>query len=169
MLRTPRLNLKVSAFIQLHGNFNFNNTHLASVGCKIIIHDRTDERPSWINHRPRGFYVGPVLPLFYRNYLCFMSGTEALRTSNIVDFPPTTCADPKMAATDRLLMIMLDLLSVLKSAPTSYPICNSHQQLAIAITSLQSILVIDGTSEQTTTPTTKPRHKPTTPIISNTI
>ena len=33
----------------------------------------------------RGFYVGPAIK-HYRNYVCFMSESKALRTSNTVDF-----------------------------------------------------------------------------------
>ena len=41
MLRSSQLNSKLSAFMQVHGNHNFNNNSLAPVGCKIIIHNRT--------------------------------------------------------------------------------------------------------------------------------
>ena len=46
MLRPSRLNQKISVYLQLHGNFDFNKTPLAPAGCKIIIQDRTDEQPS---------------------------------------------------------------------------------------------------------------------------
>ena len=97
MLCPSRLNPKLSAYMQVHGNNNFNKNPLAPVGCKIIIHNRTNERPSWFNHGPRGFYVGPAIK-HYRNYVCFMSKFKALRISNTVDFFPTTCADLTMTA-----------------------------------------------------------------------
>ena len=46
-----------------------------------------------------------------------MSETKALRTSNTVDFFPTSCADPTMTATETLSMIMADLLAVLQTPP----------------------------------------------------
>ena len=45
MLRPSRLNPDISAYMQVHGNHNFNKHPLAPVGCKIIIHNRTHERP----------------------------------------------------------------------------------------------------------------------------
>ena len=66
MLRPSKLNPKISAYMQLHGIFDFNKTPIAPAGCKIIIHDRTNERPAWANHGSRGFYVGPAFH-HYRN------------------------------------------------------------------------------------------------------
>ena len=39
LLRTSRINPKLSAYAQLHGAYNFNRTPLAPPGTKIIIHD----------------------------------------------------------------------------------------------------------------------------------
>ena len=133
MLRPSQLNM------QVHGNHNFNKHPLAPIGCKIIIHNRTNKRSSLSDHGSRGFYVGPGIK-HYRTFVCFMSETKAVRISNTVDFFPTTCADPTMTATDRLLLIMTDLLEVLKAPPTPSPIFNSQRESATAITTLQSIL-----------------------------
>ena len=46
LLRASRVNPKLSAYAQVHGHFNFNKTPLAPLGCKIVIHDRADERRS---------------------------------------------------------------------------------------------------------------------------
>ena len=101
-----------------------------------------------------------------------MSETKALRTSNTVDFFPTTCADPTMTATETLSMIMADLLAVLQTPPKTSPVFNSQRELATAITTLQTPLVRDGTSKQTFAPVTKPRCRPRrvqkAPIVSNT-
>ena len=36
-------------------------------GCKVILHDGTEHRPSWANHGSRGFYIGPAL----KHYRCY--------------------------------------------------------------------------------------------------
>ena len=77
MLRPSKLNPKILAYMQLYGIFDFNKTPIAPAGCKIIIHDRTNERPAWANHGSRGFYVGPAF-YHYRNYVCYMSETKSL-------------------------------------------------------------------------------------------
>ena len=43
MLRQLRLNPKIPAYMQLHGNFDFNKTPLTPAGYKIIIYDRTNK------------------------------------------------------------------------------------------------------------------------------
>ena len=111
--------------MQVHGKRNFNKNPLAPVGCKIIIHNRTNECPLWSNHGSRGFYVGTAIK-HYRNYVCFTSELKALRISITIDFFITTCADPTMTAPERLSLIMADLLVVLKTPPTPYPIFNSQ-------------------------------------------
>ena len=68
MLCPSRLNPKLSAYMQVHGNHNFNKNPLALVGCKIIIHNKINERPLWSDHGSPGFYVGPVIK-YYRNYV----------------------------------------------------------------------------------------------------
>ena len=71
-----------------------------------------------------------------------------------------------MTAAERLSLIMTDLLEVLQAPPKPSPVLNSQQELAIAITTLQSILGRDNTTP-TATPT--PRiHAPTIPVITNT-
>ena len=87
--------------MQLHGIFDYNKTLIAPAGCKIIIYDWTNERPAWADHGSRGFYIGPAF-CHYMNYVCYMSETKALRTSNTANFLPTTCTDPTMTATETL-------------------------------------------------------------------
>ena len=79
MLRPSRLNPKISAYMQLYGIFDFNKTSIAPTGCKIIIHDRTNERPIWAKYGFRGFYVRPAFH-HYRNCVCYMSETKTLGT-----------------------------------------------------------------------------------------
>ena len=166
MLQPLYLNPDISAYMQVHGNYNFNKHSLAPVGCKIIIHNQKNKRPPWSDHGSRGFYVGPTIK-HYRDSVCFMSETKALRISNTVDFFHTTCTDPTMSATEHLSLIMIDLLEVFKAPLTPSPIFNSQWELATAITTLQSILGRDHT-----TPTVPPplpnTPPPTIPVTTNT-
>ena len=152
--------------MQVQRNHNFNKKYLAPVGCKIIIHNRTNKCPFWSDHGSRVFYVGPVMKQF-RNFVCFKSETKAVRVSNTVNLFPTTFADPTMTATDRLSLIMTDLLEVLKAPKIPSPIFNSQRELTTAITTLQSILGRDNTTP--TMPPPLPVSTPTTiPITTNT-
>ena len=98
--------------MQLYGNYNINKNPLNPVGCKIIIHNRTNEHPLWSNHGAHGFYVGSAIK-HYRNYVCFVSDSKSLRILNTVHFSPAMCADPLMTAAERLSLTMTDLLAVL--------------------------------------------------------
>ena len=57
LLRPSRINPMISAYTQVHGEFDFNKTPLAPVGCKVIVHDRRNEQGSWDNHGSHGFYI----------------------------------------------------------------------------------------------------------------
>ena len=76
LLRTSRINPKLSAYSQIHCPFNFNKTPVAPLGYKIIIHDQADEHRTWAPHGTPGFYAGPVLQ-HYRNYKCYIPNHKA--------------------------------------------------------------------------------------------
>jgi hypothetical protein len=61
LLRESCIQPQLSAYAQIYGQFDYNKTPLAPAGCKILIHDRANERPSWANHGTDGFYIGPAL------------------------------------------------------------------------------------------------------------
>jgi hypothetical protein len=52
-----RINPLLSAYTQLHGEFYFNRTPIAPIGCKVIVHDRRNELGSWDNHGSPGDYI----------------------------------------------------------------------------------------------------------------
>ena len=139
MLRPSRINPLISAYTQVHGMFDFNRTPLAPAGCKVIIHDRTDERPSWADHGTRGFYVGPAIKHFC-NYNVLMDTTKKIRQSNTVDFFPSTCDDPIITPTKTLSLIINNLLTVLKDPPSMSPFLPHSLGLTTAVEALQSIL-----------------------------
>ena len=83
MLRPSRNNLYISAYTQVYGIFEFNRTPLAPARYKVIIHDRTDERPLWANHGTRGYYVRPAMKHFC-NYNVLMDTTKKIRLSQCI-------------------------------------------------------------------------------------
>eukprot|EP00957_Ditylum_brightwellii_P020660 1558100-Ditylum_brightwellii.AAC.1 len=50
LLRTCRINPKLSAYEYLHGTFDYNATPLALPGTKVLIHKKVDQRTSWGTH-----------------------------------------------------------------------------------------------------------------------
>ena len=139
LARPSRINPKLSAYAQLYGTFDFSKTPLAPAGCKIIIHDRTEERKTWAEHGSRGFYIGPALH-HYRNYECYMPVTRDTRISNTVDFFPVSCANPTLSADNTIALILEDLLQVLTTPQPTIPHLQPGAELTDAVKLLQSIL-----------------------------
>jgi len=79
-------NPTISAYEGIHGKkYDFLAHPIAPIGCKVIVHDRADQRPSWSNHGSEGFYIGPALK-HYRNFQCYMKHTGALRITDTVSW-----------------------------------------------------------------------------------
>jgi hypothetical protein len=66
LLRASPLNPKLSAYAQLHGNFDFNWMPLAPPGTRVV-HIKPDKRKSWDPHGNTSWYTGPVM----EHYRCY--------------------------------------------------------------------------------------------------
>jgi hypothetical protein len=54
MLRTSRINPKLSAYTQLFGSFDYNKTPLAPLGTKAVIHERPQQQHTFGDHGREG-------------------------------------------------------------------------------------------------------------------
>ena len=149
LFRPSRLNPRISAYTMIHGVFDFSKTPLAPAGCKIIIHVRTDERPTWANHGMRGFYIGPCLKHF-RCYECYMPLENSTRKSNTVEFFPDMCDNPIIKPSERLNMILTNLVDALTTPAPSIPSVQYGTELNDAIRRLQTLLCRDAQGKQIT-------------------
>ena len=137
--RESRYQPQLSAYAQIKGQFDFNATPLAPLGCAVIVHNRVKERGSWADHGTAGFYVGPALD-HYRNYKCYIPEHRSTRVSDTVEFFPTCCDVPMLTATD-LLSTALQELTVALEAPDR-PITSIEDQVTLNnnIRHIQSLL-----------------------------
>ena len=87
LLRSARLNPKLSAHAYLFGTFNFERTPLAPPGTRVVVYDRPENRPSWGFHGTDGWYVGPALN-HYRCVRCYISGSRQEHIADTVKFYP---------------------------------------------------------------------------------
>ena len=124
LLRSSRIQPKLSAYALIHGNFNYNATPMAPPGCKIVIHDRAGERKSWAEHASRGYCIGPALH-HYRNYLCYLPTTNSTRVSNTVEFFPHNWTIPSYDLQDRLEESLGELIDVLTKKQTAHQLPQS--------------------------------------------
>ena len=61
ILRSLRRQTNLSSYAATFGNFNFNQTHLAPPGKRVLVHKTTKHRASFAPHRVYGWYIGPSL------------------------------------------------------------------------------------------------------------
>ena len=81
LLRSSRINPKLSAWAQVHGAFDFNRTPLAPPGTRVLIHEPSTIRETWAPHAVEGWYVGPALN-HYRCYTIWADATSSERIAN---------------------------------------------------------------------------------------
>ena len=85
LLRTSRVNNKLSAWAYLNGVHDFNKYPLAPPGTKVIIHKKPSDRKSWQFHGEEGFYIAPALN-HYRCLTCYIPKTRQEKISDTVTF-----------------------------------------------------------------------------------
>ena len=135
-LRLSQINPAISAYAQVNGNFNFNDTSLAPASCKVVIHNRATERPSWADRDTQGFHIRPASH-HYRNYSCYIQGTKSICVSNTVEFFPHHTPLTATSLLDKLLLILQDILELLQQPSSLTPFPNygtALRQLPIALT-----------------------------------
>ena len=87
MLRSSRINPKLSAYQQIWGDFDYNTTPLAPLVCLAVIYDAPEDQPTCFNHGTIGYYTGPA-EYHYRNYIIYTPTTGGTRIGSTVYFFP---------------------------------------------------------------------------------
>jgi hypothetical protein len=87
MLRTSRINPKLSAATHIYGQYDFNRAPLAPPGTRIIAHETPVRRRTWAPHGQDGWYIGPALE-HYRCNTVYITKTRSSRVVETVDFFP---------------------------------------------------------------------------------
>lgn len=87
LLRPSRVNQNLSAYAQIHGQFNYSATPLAPPGIKVLTHILPSERKTWEPHTEPGFYIGPAMK-HYRCHKVYITRTAAERIAQTVKWLP---------------------------------------------------------------------------------
>jgi hypothetical protein len=85
MLRTSRINSKLSAATHIFGQYDFNRAPMAPPGTRIIAHETPGIRRTWAPHGQDGWYIGPALE-HYRCYMVYITKKRSNRRVETVDF-----------------------------------------------------------------------------------
>jgi hypothetical protein len=120
LLRSSRVNPRLSAYAYLHGNFDFNKTPLAPFGTRVIVHLKPDQRPSWAYHGEEGWYVGPSME-HYRCVKCYIPATGRVRDVDTLEFFPKQFPFPAVTTEDYLKQAAADIISLLQNQNSALP------------------------------------------------
>jgi hypothetical protein len=138
LLRGSRINPKLSAHAQMHGNFDFNRTPLAPPGIRVLVHIKPSERTTWSPHGTDGWYTGPALES-YRCYTVWLWDTRATRVCDTLTWFPTKTTMPLASSTDLILAGVKDIIQALRNpSPGSplAPLTDSHHKALVQLTSI---------------------------------
>merc|ERR1711884_347001 len=109
LIQPSCINPAISAYNQIHGIFDFNATPLSIPGIKVCVHDRPAINGSWADKGTKAFYINRA-PNHYRKIVCWVPSTNAFCTSDTVEYFPHECDMPTPTNTEKLTMILGDLL-----------------------------------------------------------
>jgi hypothetical protein len=81
MLRTSRINPKLSASTPIDGQYDFNRAPMAPPCTRIIAHETPSNRRTWAPHDQDGWYIGPAL----EHYQCYSVNITKTREERVVE------------------------------------------------------------------------------------
>ena len=99
LLRTSRINKKMSAYAVLEGQFNFDKTPLANLGTKALVYVDPTNRIIWGTHAVVALYIGPEME-HYRCFKFLIPKTQKYRIAQTAKFFPLLCKMPKVDLND---------------------------------------------------------------------
>ena len=114
LLRSSRVNPKLSAQSYVFGNFNFNRTLLAPPGTKAIIHRKPKTRGSWDYHGSDGWYIGPSLE-HYRCLKCYNPSTMKEIDTDTLELIPNTTPIPVFTDVEAIEQSVQDIVHILRN------------------------------------------------------
>jgi hypothetical protein len=140
MLRTSRINPKLSAATQIFGQYDFNRAPMAPPGTRIIAHETPGRRRTWAPHGQDDWYTGPSLE-HYRCYTVYITKTRSNRIVETVEFFPQKITLPFPSSQDLATQAASDLTYALLHLQPAGPFCQVRDKQTIALKRLASIFV----------------------------
>jgi hypothetical protein len=138
MLRTTRINPKLSASTNIDGQYDFNRAPMAPPGTRIIAHETPNRRRTWAPHGQDGCYIGPALE-HYRCYTVYVTKTRGERVVEKVDVFPEKLTLPFPSARDVATQAAAELIHALLHTQPAGPFCKVGDKQTIALKRLADI------------------------------
>jgi hypothetical protein len=140
MLRTSRINPKLSAATHIFEQYDFNRAPMAPPGTRIIAHETPGRRRTWAPHGQDGWYIGPTLE-HYRCYTVYITKTRSNRIVETVDFFPEKFTLPFPSSRDLAPQAAADLTHALLHPQPAGPFCQVGNEQTITLERLARIFV----------------------------
>jgi hypothetical protein len=138
MLRTSRINPKLSAATHIYGQYDFNRVQMAPPGTRIIAHETPNRRRTWAPHGTDGWYIGPALE-HYLCYTVYITKTRGERVVETVDFFPEEFKLPFPSAQDLATQAAAELTHALLHPQPAGPFCKVGDEQTLALKRLADI------------------------------
>jgi hypothetical protein len=138
MMRTSRINLKLSSAIHLFGQYDFNRDPMAPPGTRVIDHETPGRRRTWAPHRQNGWYIGPALE-HYRFCTVYITKKRSSRIVETVELSPHQFKLPLPSSSELATRAAADLTYALLNLKPAGPFCQVGDEQAIALRKLANI------------------------------
>jgi hypothetical protein len=138
MLRTSRINPKLSPAIHIFVQHDFNRAPLAPPGTRIVAHETPGKRKTWAPHGQDGWYIGPALE-HYRFYTVYITKTRSRRVVETVEFFPHKFKLPSPSSSELATQAAADLTHALLNPQPAGPFCQVGDEQAVALRGLATI------------------------------
>jgi hypothetical protein len=140
ILRTSRINPKLSAATHIFGQYDFNRAPMALPVTRIISHETPGIRRTWAPHGQDGWYIGPALE-HYRCYTVYITKTRSHRIVETVEFSPHKFTLPFPLSHNLATQAAADLKHAILNPQPADPFCQVGDEQASALRRLANIFV----------------------------
>jgi hypothetical protein len=138
MLRTSRINPKLSASTHIDGQYDYNRSPLAPPGTIIIAHKTPSRRRTWAPHGQDGWYIGLALE-HYRCYMVYVNKTRGEKIVEIVEFFPEDFKLPYFSTQELATQASKELTHALMHPQPAGPFCQVCDEQTLALERLAAI------------------------------
>jgi hypothetical protein len=156
MLRTSRINPKLSAATHIYGQYDFNRALMAPPGTRIISHDTPNRRRAWAPHGQDGWYIGPALE-HYRCYTVYTTKTKSERIVETVELFPEKFTLPFTSAQELPTQAAANLTHALLHPHPAGPFCKVSDDQTIALKRLA--VIFEGVTRKRKKTCTSPHRR----------
>jgi hypothetical protein len=140
MLRTSRINPRLSAATHIFGQYDFNRAPMAPPDTRTVAHETPNRRSTWAPHGLDGWYLGPALE-HYRCYTVHITKTRGDIIVETVDFFPEKFTLPFATPQYQATKAATELTRALLNQQPPGPFCQVVEAQTLALKLLAAIFV----------------------------